>query len=124
MRRLRAPDGCPWDRAQTPATLKTYLVEEAYEVLEAIDESDPDKLKEELGDLLLQVIFLSEIAEEEGRFDVADVCAAVTGKLYRRHPHVFGDAKAADATEAYGRWQALKRKEGKGTLAGVPPNLP
>lgn len=124
MHRLRAPDGCPWDRVQTPEALKTYLVEEAYEVIEAIDQKDPAKLREELGDLLLQVVFLSEIAAEEGRFDIAEVCTELHEKLVRRHPHVFGEHKASDPEEALGRWEARKRKEGRGVLAGVPASLP
>ena len=124
MRRLRAPDGCPWDRAQTPETLKTYVVEEAYEVVEAIERGDPELLLEELGDLLLQVVFLAQLAEEAGRFDMADVCKAIVSKLLRRHPHVFGDQKANSPDEAYSRWHARKREEGKGTLSGVPNSLP
>lgn len=125
MRRLRAPDGCPWDRAQTLQTLKTYVIEEAYEVIEAIDEGRPASLREELGDLLLQVIFQARIMEEEGRFDIADVCDAAVQKLVSRHPHVFGDeSRASSATEVLSRWEGYKRREGRGLLDGVPGSLP
>jgi len=95
--RLRGPNGCPWDRAQTRTSLKPYLIEETYEVLEAIDEQDPAKLREELGDLILQVVFHAQMAEESGAFTIADVLAAINDKLVRRHPHVFGDEKAETA---------------------------
>ncbi len=125
MRRLRAPDGCPWDRAQTLETLKTYVIEEAYEVLEAIDTGRPELLKEELGDLLLQVLFQAQILAEQGSFDIADVCRGTVRKLVSRHPHVFGaEAKAVDADEVLNRWEGYKRKEGRGVLAGVPNTLP
>ncbi len=125
MRRLRAPDGCPWDRVQTLQTLKTYVIEEAYEVLEAIDEGRPAALREELGDLLLQVIFQARIMEEQGDFAIADVCDAAVAKLVSRHPHVFGqEARAADAGEVLARWEGYKRREGRGLLDGVPPSLP
>src|SRR2546427_697022 len=91
MARLRGPDGCPWDREQTPESLRPYVIEEAYEVLEAIERGDPDALRDELGDLLLQVVFQAELATEAGRFTIADVASAVIDKLVRRHPHVFGD---------------------------------
>jgi MazG family protein len=125
MRRLRAPDGCPWDRAQTLQTLKTYLIEEAYEVLDAIDSGKPMELKEELGDLLLQVLFQSQIENEAGAFDIADVCQSTVKKLVSRHPHVFGgEQRANDADEVLQRWEGYKRKEGRGVLAGVPNTLP
>ncbi|HOU52710.1 MAG TPA: nucleoside triphosphate pyrophosphohydrolase [Myxococcota bacterium] len=125
MERLRAPDGCPWDRAQTLETLKTYVIEEAYEVVEAIDKHDPDDLREELGDLLLQVLFQARIMEERGAFDIAEVCRGAVRKLVARHPHVFGqESRAQDAEEALDRWEKGKRREGKGVLAGVPGNLP
>ncbi len=125
MRRLRAPDGCPWDRAQTLQSLKTYVIEEAYEVLDAIDSGRPEALKEELGDLLLQVLFQAQILDEQGAFDIADVCRGTVKKLVSRHPHVFGDeAKANDADEVLTRWEGHKRREGRGVLAGVPDNLP
>jgi MazG family protein len=123
--RLRAPDGCPWDRAQTLQTLKTYAIEEAYEVVEAIDHGDPHTHCEELGDLLLQVVLQARVAEEQGSFDVAAVCDAETEKLIRRHPHVLGDDRGAeDADEVQDRWEGYKRREGKGVLSGVPRTLP
>lgn len=129
MARLRGEGGCPWDREQTPKTLKTYLLEETYETLEAIDGGDPAKLREELGDLLLQVVFLSQIATERGEFDVDEVAAGISEKLIRRHPHVFGGESAADAREAIGRWEEIKNEErrvsGDGSvLSGVPTALP
>src|SRR6476620_9940251 len=96
MARLRAPDGCPWDRKQTHESLKPYLVEEAYEVLEAIDHEDPRRLREELGDLLLQILFHTQIAGEHERFSIADVIQSLSEKLIRRHPHVFGSPEQKD----------------------------
>lgn len=124
IRRLRAPDGCPWDRIQTLQSLKTYCVEEAYEVVQAIEDGDRTELCEELGDLLMQVVFQADIAADEGAFDVADVCRKAASKLTDRHPHVFGEAKVRDVEEVVGRWEEYKRKEGKGVLAGVPRHLP
>lgn len=124
MKRLRAPDGCPWDREQTFETLRTYVVEEAYEVIDAIDKADYQGLLEELGDLMMQVIFLANIAEESNLFDVAEVCVRAAQKLVLRHPHVFGPDKAKDAREVLARWEGYKRAEGKGTLEGVPNHLP
>ncbi len=95
--RLRAPNGCPWDREQTHMTLRTYLIEEAYEVLEALESGDDAKFAEELGDLLLQVVFHADIAKGEGRFDVAQVIEGIHEKMVRRHPHVFGEKRAKDA---------------------------
>src|SRR6516225_1791682 len=97
--RLRAPNGCPWDREQTHHTLRTYLIEEAYEVLEALESGNDEKFAEEMGDLLLQIVFHSQIAREEGRFTVADVIRQIHDKLIRRHPHVFGEARAKDSAE-------------------------
>src|SRR5438876_8542105 len=97
MTRLRGPDGCPWDRKQTLASLKPFIVEEAYEVVEAIDRDQRPALAEELGDFLLQAVFVAEIAREEGSFDMDDVIATIYDKLVRRHPHVFGDVEAKDA---------------------------
>jgi MazG family protein len=111
--RLRAPDGCPWDREQTHATLRTYLIEEAYEVLEALESGDDDKFSEEMGDLLLQIVFHSRIAEEEGRFTVSDVIREVHDKMVRRHPHVFGEKRAKDAAEVLKNWEQLKKEERK-----------
>ena len=143
MARLRGPDGCPWDREQTLATLRPYVLEETHEVLEAIDSGDPQAHREELGDLLLQIVFQARLAEEEGSFDFAGVADAISEKLLSRHPHVFGpDARSADArpdpgapeiTDADGvlrQWAALKKKEnqakgrGKSVLEGVPRELP
>jgi tetrapyrrole methylase family protein/MazG family protein len=109
--RLRAPDGCPWDREQTHASLRTYLIEEAYEVLEALESGDDAKFAEEMGDLLLQIVFHSEIAKEEGRFDVSDVIREVHDKMVRRHPHVFGEKRAKDSAEVLKNWEQLKKEE-------------
>jgi tetrapyrrole methylase family protein / MazG family protein len=127
MERLRAPGGCPWDRAQSRQDLKPYLVEETYEVLDAIEEGSPQKLAEELGDLLLQVVFHAEIAAEEGAFTIEDVCRGINEKLVRRHPHVFGEVKADTPEQVLVNWEAIKKDE-KGAeasvLAGVPNVLP
>ena len=109
--RLRAPRGCPWDREQTHQTLRTYLLEEAYEVLEALDNGNDAKFAEELGDLLLQILFHSQIAQEDGRFAVTDVIRAIHDKLIRRHPHVFGDSRAKDAAEVLRNWELIKAEE-------------
>ncbi len=121
--RLRGPDGCPWDRAQTHKTLVPYLIEEAYEVAEAIDSGDPARLKDELGDLLLQVVLHSQIASEEGHFDITEVVDNLREKLIRRHPHVFGSAEAKTPDEVRGRWEEIKEKEGKGFEIGARPAL-
>jgi tetrapyrrole methylase family protein / MazG family protein len=109
--RLRAPNGCPWDREQTHQTLRTYLIEEAYEVLDALESGDDRKFAEEMGDLLLQIVFHSQIATEEGRFSVADVIREVHEKMVRRHPHVFGTKRAKDAAEVLRNWEQIKAKE-------------
>lgn len=123
MRRLRAPGGCPWDRQQTFDSIRAHTLEETYEVLEAISDRDWPALREELGDLLLQVVFYAEMAQEEGYFDIADVLATLSDKLVRRHPHVFEDADSAglSASEALGRWERAKAAE-KSTAAeaGAP----
>jgi MazG family protein len=111
MARLRAPGGCPWDREQTFDTIKRYTLEETYEVLEAIDNRDWPELTSELGDLLLQVLFYSEMAKEEGRFSIDDVLDALSNKLISRHPHVFGDVKAEDAQQVLKNWEAFKAEE-------------
>ena len=114
MAKLRDPKGgCPWDLEQTFATIAPYTVEEAYEVADAIDRGDMDDLKDELGDLLLQVVFHARMAEEAGRFSVADVVEAVNAKMVRRHPHVFGDAKVVDAADQTRAWEHLKAQERK-----------
>ena len=109
--RLRAPGGCPWDREQTHATLRTYLIEEAYEVLDAIEQGNPNHLAEELGDLLLQVLFHADLALEAGAFDISDVITGIHDKLVRRHPHVFGDVKADTPEEVLKNWAQLKAIE-------------
>lgn len=133
MGRLRAPGGCPWDRAQSRRDLKPYLVEETYEVLDAIEHDDPAMLREELGDLLLQVVFHAQIAAEEGTFTIEDVSRAINEKLVRRHPHVFGDVQADTPEQVLRNWEAIKSEEKaeKGApgetasvLSGVPKVLP
>ncbi len=114
MQRLRAPGGCPWDREQTPDSLRPFLLEEAYEVLEAIERSDDDNLCEELGDLLLQPIFHAQIAREEGRFCISDALRSINEKLIRRHPHVFGDVSAEDSAQVLVNWNAIKQAEKAG----------
>ena len=109
--RLRAPNGCPWDREQTHQSLGTYLIEEAYEVLEALESRNDAKFAEELGDLLLQVVFHSQIAREEGRFTVAEVIREIHDKMIRRHPHVFGKAQAKDSVEVLRNWEQIKAEE-------------
>lgn len=131
MARLRGPDGCPWDREQTLSTLRAYLLEETYELLEAIDRDDPTLLKEELGDLLLEVVFIAQLCSERGLFTMEDAARGIRDKLIRRHPHVFGDRPAGDAKEAIRRWEDIKNEERAATgaadrslLSGVPPHLP
>jgi tetrapyrrole methylase family protein/MazG family protein len=109
--RLRAPNGCPWDREQTHQTLRTYLIEEAYEVLEALESGNDEKFAEEMGDLLLQIVFHSQIAREEGRFSVADVIREIHDKMIRRHPHVFGETRAKDCAEVLRNWEQIKAEE-------------
>src|ERR1041385_6909512 len=111
MARLRAPGGCPWDREQTFDTIKRYTLEETYEVLEAIDNRDWKELTGELGDLLLQVLFYAEMAEEQGSFTIDDVLDALSNKLIHRHPHVFGDAKADNPAQVLKNWEVLKAEE-------------
>jgi MazG family protein len=130
MARLRGPDGCPWDREQTLHSLRPYVLEETYEVLEAIDGGDPREHCEELGDLLLQIVFQAQLSSEAGRFDFADVATAIADKLVSRHPHVFGDAEAKDSEAVLKQWVALKREEkrkrggGESVLEGVPREMP
>lgn len=111
--RLRAPDGCPWDREQDHKTLARYLLEEAYEVLEAIYEGEPDKLREELGDLLLQIVLHAQIAAENNEFDMEAVAAGINEKMIQRHPHVFGEKKLGSASEVLVQWDKLKKREAK-----------
>ena len=125
---LRAPDGCPWDREQTHASLRGGLLEEAYEVVTAIDNADDENLREELGDLLLQSVFHAQIAAEEGRFDFDAVARGIAEKLVRRHPHVFGEDQCADSTAVLRRWEEIKRAEKggaapKSVLDGIPGSL-
>jgi MazG family protein len=109
--RLRAPGGCPWDREQTHESLRTYLIEEAYEVLEALENGNDDKFAEEMGDLLLQIVFHSQMAQERGRFTISDVIRAIHDKMIRRHPHVFGETHAKDAAEVLRNWEHIKAQE-------------
>ncbi|MDP3787467.1 MAG: nucleoside triphosphate pyrophosphohydrolase [Candidatus Omnitrophota bacterium] len=129
MEKLRSRGGCPWDRAQTHSSLKKHLIEEAYEVCEAIDSKDPERLKDELGDFLFQVVFHAQVAKERGAFDIKDVIRASYKKMLRRHPHVFGKHKAKSPEDAYKRWQEKKGQEKnyrsrKSLLDGVPKTLP
>ena len=128
MTRLRSANGCPWDREQTLQSLKPFIVEESYEVIDAIDRDDRQALAEELGDFLLQAVFVAEIAREEGSFDIYDAVTLLHDKLVRRHPHVFGDVKANDAEQVLVNWEKLKNEErkaeNKSVLAGVPQSLP
>ncbi len=128
MARLRAPDGCPWDREQTFDTIKPYLLEETYEVMEAIDARDWPELAEELGDLLLQAVFFSQMAAEAGHFDIRDPLQAINDKLIRRHPHVFGAGDAKTAADVVKKWDEIKAEEKptrpKGLLTGVSKSMP
>ncbi|MEI6892611.1 MAG: nucleoside triphosphate pyrophosphohydrolase [Pontiella sp.] len=131
MRTLRAPEGCPWDIKQTHESLKSDLIEEAYEVIDAIESGEPSELEEELGDLLLQVVFHSQISDEAGEFAFDRVADGITDKLIRRHPHVFGEVNVADADEVLQNWDAIKKteKQGEGEapksiVAGIPRHLP
>ena len=130
MRKLRAPDGCPWDREQTHESLKSGLIEEAYEVIDAIESGNRSDLEEELGDLLLQIVFHSQLAEEEGCFGFSNVADGVSDKLVRRHPHVFGELKVSGSDEVLQNWDAIKKAEKKdgdkpaSIVAGIPKHLP
>ncbi len=128
MHTLRGPNGCPWDRDQTLGSLKPFIIEESYEVVDAIDRDDRPSLQEELGDFLLQAVFVAEITREEGSFDIEDAITAIHDKLVRRHPHVFGDVEARDAEQVLVNWEKLKNEErkaeNKSLLAGVPQSLP
>ena len=125
--RLRGPDGCPWDREQTRETLKPYLVEEFYELIDALDDGDPEAVKEELGDLLFQIVLQSQLSEEENKFDIHNVVEGISRKMIRRHPHVFGDHRLDTSADVSEWWQEHKRKEGKtseSVMDGVPRSLP
>jgi nucleoside triphosphate diphosphatase len=126
MRRLRAADGCPWDKEQSFASIAPYTIEEAYEVADAIERKDLAALKDELGDLLFQVVFLSQIASEAGQFSFDDVAATIAAKLTRRHPHVFGGSPPVSSSEQSALWEEIKAKErGPGShLDGIPQSLP
>lgn len=125
--RLRAPDGCPWDKEQTHATLRGNLLSECYEVLEALDDEDSARLCEELGDLLLQITLHAQIARDSGEFEIDDVIKGIATKIVRRHPHIFGSTKVKDAEEVMHNWEELKREEreeGASMLEGVPKSMP
>lgn len=125
MRRLRGEGGCPWDRVQTHKSLRQYILEEAYEVIEAIDAEDPQGLKEELGDLLLQIVFQAQIAEEEGLFTMAEIIRTINEKLIQRHPHVFEEPKDISADQQAEKWERMKVQQGRASaLDGVPKTLP
>jgi MazG family protein len=130
MARLRGPAGCPWDRDQSPSSLKPYLIEEAYEVVEALEAADPAALEEELGDLLFQVVFHAQIAAEQGDFTMATLLRRLLDKMVSRHPHVFGDASVASPEEALTQWETIKLREARSkghdrsVIAGVPRALP
>ena len=134
VKKLRSPEGCPWDREQTPETLKPHLIEEAHEVLEALDSDDPEDLCEELGDLLFQILFHSQIAAENDDFDIYDVCRRIHRKMILRHPHVFADANFSTSEELLRNWEDLKSREkaesgrreepDSSILDGIPPTLP
>jgi len=126
MARLRAPNGCPWDREQTHQSLRPYLLEEAYEVLDAIDRQAYSEMRKELGDLLLQIVFHARIAEEEGRFSIEEIVRSLNEKLIARHPHIFGEKKLENAKQVVHQWEQIKLNEGekKGLLDGVPTAQP
>ena len=129
MARLRAENGCPWDREQTHESLRIYMIEETYEVLEALDAGDRDKFCNELGDLLLQIVFHAQIARENGEFDINDVTTEICRKLISRHPHIFGDVRADTPDQVVENWEAIKKREKQlksqtGVLKDVPSNLP
>jgi len=127
MSALRGENGCPWDKEQTRESLKPFIVEEAYEVLEAIDEKKPEAIREELGDLLFQIVFQCQIAKELGEFDMPDIIKKIGEKMIARHPHVFGNAEYKTSEEVLVHWEAQKKREGKqreSVLDGVPKTLP
>jgi XTP/dITP diphosphohydrolase len=131
MAALRSPEGCPWDREQTHMTLRFHAVEEVYELIDAIEAADDHEMLEELGDLLLQVVFHAQLAEERGAFKFEDVARAMTDKLLRRHPHVFGDSDAKTVDAVWAQWDKIKKEEKQGTdrertsaFDGVPRHLP
>ena len=125
--KLRGPEGCPWDKEQTRETLKPFLVEEFYELIDALDQRDAEGMKEELGDLLFQIVLQSQLSKEEGRFDIHDVVSGIAHKMVKRHPHVFGDKKLESSEDVMGWWEEHKKREGKireSAIGGVPVSLP
>lgn len=127
IKKLRAPDGCPWDREQNLYSLKNHFIEEAYEFIDALDNNDIENIKEELGDILLHIIMHSVIAEEEGLFSINDVIESISSKLIRRHPHVFSDLKVKNTEDVMEHWEAIKVNEGKiraSIFDGIPRSLP
>lgn len=129
VRKLRSPGGCPWDRQQNHDSLKRYAIEETYELVEAIESGDASKVKEELGDVLLQVLLHAQIADEDGDYDIGDVCRTIKEKLQRRHPHVFGEVEVAGVDEVLHNWEQIKRAEPgyedrESALDGVPEHMP
>jgi MazG family protein len=131
MAKLRSPDGCPWDREQTHLTLRRHAIEEVYELIDAIEAADDHEMAEELGDLLLQVVFHAQMAKERGAFDFEKVCRVLVEKLIRRHPHVFGNTKVKNVDEVWANWEKIKRAEKAGTKSerksafdGIPKHLP
>jgi uncharacterized protein YabN with tetrapyrrole methylase and pyrophosphatase domain len=131
MARLRSPTGCPWDREQSHQTLRRHAIEEVYELIDAIEAGDDHEMAEELGDLLLQVVFHCQLAKERGAFDFEKVCRLIVEKLVRRHPHVFGTTKVKDVDEVWANWEKIKKAEKHGTkharhsaLDGIPKHLP
>lgn len=131
MAKLRAPDGCPWDREQSHMTLRRHAIEEVYELIDAIEAKDDHEMAEELGDLLLQVVFHCQLARERGAFDFDKVCRLIVEKLIRRHPHVFGQTKVKSVDEVWANWEKIKHAEKKGTrherasaFDGIPKHLP
>ena len=131
MARLRSPTGCPWDREQNHRTLRRHAIEEVYELIDAIEAGDDHEMAEELGDLLLQVVFHCQLAKERGAFDFEKVCRVLVEKLVRRHPHVFGTTKVKDVAEVWVNWEKIKKAEKHGTkharhsaLDGIPKHLP
>ncbi|MDR3355042.1 MAG: nucleoside triphosphate pyrophosphohydrolase [Synergistaceae bacterium] len=130
LRRLRSPGGCPWDAEQTLDSLRRYIIEESYELVEAIEDGSPREICEECGDVLLQVIFVSAVASELGMFGIGDVTRAICAKLINRHPHVFGDVRVRDAGDVSRNWEAIKaseragRNEDKSAMAGIPRGMP
>ncbi|MGA3143499.1 MAG: MazG family protein [Verrucomicrobiota bacterium] len=131
MARLRSPTGCPWDREQSHRTLRRHAIEEVYELIDAIEAEDDHEMAEELGDLLLQIVFHCQLAKERGAFDFEKVCRLIVEKLVRRHPHVFGTTKVKDVNEVWANWERIKKAEKHGTkharhsaLDGIPKHLP